>query len=330
MKTKFETREHLKTFISYVETQLDTKIKVIRSDNGFEFNMPSFFNSKGIIHQTTCVETPEQNGIVERKHQHLLNVTRSLLFQTKLSKQFWSYTLINATFLINNIPTPILKNSTPYEKLHNKMYNISSLKVFGCLCFAQTLSAKRSKFDPRARASIFLGLNSHTKGYVIFDLKKHDIIISRNVIFHEDVFPSCHNIDNESTEQVCLPTPHNCSIQFDYNDTVTHDETLDDNNIPCNNDMDTQDNVINNDNVRRSKRATKMPTHLQDYYVNNIDTARKSKYYIQSFLSLSRLSSSFQHIVVNIDGGIEPKNYNEAAKESSWQKAMKDELLALE
>ena len=178
MKTRFEIREHLKNFISYVETQFDTKIKVIRSDNGFEFNMPSFFNSKGIIHQTTCVEIPEQNGIVERKHQHLLNVTRSLLFQTKLSKQFWSYTLINATFLINNIPTPILKNSTPYEKLHNKMYNISSLKVFGCLCFAQTLSAKRSKFDPRARADIFLGLSSHTKGYVIFDLKKHDIIIS--------------------------------------------------------------------------------------------------------------------------------------------------------
>ena len=86
MKTKSETREHLKTFISYVKTQFDTKIKVIRSDNGFEFNMPSFFNSKGNIHQTTCGETPEQNVIVERKHQHILNVTRSLLFQTKLSK----------------------------------------------------------------------------------------------------------------------------------------------------------------------------------------------------------------------------------------------------
>jgi len=124
--------------------------------------------------------------------------------------------------------------------------------------------------------------------------------------------------------------PHICNIQFDYNDNVTHDETLDNNNIPCNNDVDTQDNAINNYNVRRSTRTTKMPTHLQNYYVNNTDTNRKGKYPMQSFLSLSRLSSSFQHTIMNIDGGIEPKNYNEVAKESSCQKAMKYELLALE
>jgi len=70
--------------------QFETKVKVIRSDNGVELNMSSFFYSKGITHETTCVETPEQNKIAERKHQYLLNITKSLLFQTKLSNQFWS------------------------------------------------------------------------------------------------------------------------------------------------------------------------------------------------------------------------------------------------
>jgi len=50
--------------------------------------MNNLFSSKGIIHQKTCVETPKQNGIAERKHQHILNVTRALLFQANLPPSF--------------------------------------------------------------------------------------------------------------------------------------------------------------------------------------------------------------------------------------------------
>ena len=57
---------------------------MIRSDNGPKFIMRQFYDDIGIVHQTTCIETPQQNGIVERKHQHLLNMTRSLLFQSNL------------------------------------------------------------------------------------------------------------------------------------------------------------------------------------------------------------------------------------------------------
>jgi len=81
MKNKYDTRNHVINFVNLVENQFETKVKVIRSDNGHEFKMYDFFNSKGIIHQTSCVETPEQNGVAERKHKHLLNVTRSLIFQ---------------------------------------------------------------------------------------------------------------------------------------------------------------------------------------------------------------------------------------------------------
>ena len=67
-----------------VETQFRTKIKCLRSDNGTEFFMKDFFKSNGILHQLTCVETPQQKAIVERKHQHILNVARALRFHSSL------------------------------------------------------------------------------------------------------------------------------------------------------------------------------------------------------------------------------------------------------
>nr|KYP36052.1 Retrovirus-related Pol polyprotein from transposon TNT 1-94 [Cajanus cajan] len=104
----------------------------IRSDNGSEFIMQNFYAETGILHQTSCIETLQKNGIVERKHQHLLNVTRSLLFQANFPSVFWSYALLHSALLINCIPSPFVNQSSPYEKLFQTSYDISQLKVFGC------------------------------------------------------------------------------------------------------------------------------------------------------------------------------------------------------
>jgi hypothetical protein len=98
MKHKSETRQKIIDFITLNENQHKTTVKVIRSDDGPEFIMPKFYASKGIIHQTSCVETPQQNARVERKHQHILNIARALLFQAHLPKTFWSYAVLHAIF----------------------------------------------------------------------------------------------------------------------------------------------------------------------------------------------------------------------------------------
>ncbi|XP_071712432.1 uncharacterized protein [Rutidosis leptorrhynchoides] len=84
LKSKDDVFENLVNFINLIHTRFDKKIKIVRSDNVIEFvnnQTKNFFDTKGIIHQTTIAYTPQQNGIVERKHRHLLNVARSLMFQ---------------------------------------------------------------------------------------------------------------------------------------------------------------------------------------------------------------------------------------------------------
>lgn len=71
-----------------VQRQFDAKIKIVRSDNALELGKSvagvSFFNYLGIVHQTSCVASPQQNGVVERKHIHLLETARALMFQSKV------------------------------------------------------------------------------------------------------------------------------------------------------------------------------------------------------------------------------------------------------
>ena len=102
---------------------------------------------------------------------------------------FWEFAVNHVVFLINSISTPLLNNITPHEQLFGKPYDISFLKVFGCLCYASTITAHRKKLDDRSIKCIFLGFPQNTKGYIVLNLKFHRIEISRHVIFHETHFP---------------------------------------------------------------------------------------------------------------------------------------------
>jgi transposase InsO family protein len=76
-------------FHKMVEIQFEKKVKVLRSDNGTEYTnkaMQDFLRDNDIVHQTTYMSTPEQNGVVERKNRHILEVTRCLLFVMNVPK----------------------------------------------------------------------------------------------------------------------------------------------------------------------------------------------------------------------------------------------------
>lgn len=91
LKFKSDVFAVLKSFLALVGNQFNKQVKRIRSDNGTEFfnkDCNTLFSSLGIIHESSCPHTPQQNGVVERKHRHILEVARALRFQGSIPIRF--------------------------------------------------------------------------------------------------------------------------------------------------------------------------------------------------------------------------------------------------
>ncbi|XP_019083824.1 PREDICTED: uncharacterized protein LOC109125837 [Camelina sativa] len=84
LRNKSQVTTAFPTFLKYVLTQYNTTVKAIRTDNAPELAFTDLIEEHGMIHQFSCAYTPQQNFVVERKHQHLLNVARALLFQSNV------------------------------------------------------------------------------------------------------------------------------------------------------------------------------------------------------------------------------------------------------
>ena len=132
---------------------------MVRSDNGTKFAcLKQYFLDHGIIHQKSCSGTPQQNGRVERKHGHILNIARALRFQGKLPIRLWGECILTIGYLINLTPSPVLNGKTPYEMIHGKPPTYDHLRVFRSLYYAHNQDRKGDKFDSRSRKCIFVGI----------------------------------------------------------------------------------------------------------------------------------------------------------------------------
>ena len=101
-----------------VERQFSQKLSAFQSDWGGEFqSLNKYLKDHGIHHRVSCPYSPEQNGIVERQHIHIIETSLALLKQASLPTTFWDEVVTTASFLINRMPTPLLANQSPYEML---------------------------------------------------------------------------------------------------------------------------------------------------------------------------------------------------------------------
>ncbi|KAL0300270.1 UNVERIFIED_CONTAM: Retrovirus-related Pol polyprotein from transposon RE1 [Sesamum angustifolium] len=208
-----------------------------------------------------------------------------------LPKAFWAEAVYTAVYLLNRCPTKAVQNMTPIEAWSGKKPSAKHLRVFGSICYVHIPTEKRHKLEEKTEKGIFLGYNTQSKGYRIYNLKTKKLIISRDVEFDEDAM---WNWDEEKVERQSVMIPKETPPQ-----TTTR------RNRPSRNGKEES----------TSTRITQKATTSKE--IEEETPPRRTKL-------LSDIYETCNFIM------LEPENFETAVKHKVWVQAMEEEIKMIE
>ncbi|RVX09716.1 Retrovirus-related Pol polyprotein from transposon TNT 1-94 [Vitis vinifera] len=286
----------------------------------------SFMSNHGIIHQSSCAHTPQQNGVAKCKNRHLVETTRTILLHSHVPFRFWGDAVLTVCYLINRMPSYVLHDQIPQSLLFpdQPLYFLPP-RVFGCTCFVHILTPGQDKLSAKAMKCLFLGYSRLQKGYRCYSLETHRYFISADVTFFEDSpFFSTTSESLPVSEVLPLPivSPPNAvpprPLQVYQRrprvaaplpfveapaDSLPILSTSPSLALPSPDDLPIA--------IQKGTRSTRNP------------------HPIYNFLSYHRLSSPYYAFVSVISSVSLPKSTHEALSHPGWQQVMVDEMTAL-
>lgn len=343
LKQKTEAFEVVKELVMKAKNQYNQRVKYIRSDNGQEFTetkCQQFYKEQGITQQLTCVDRPQQNGRVERKHRNILEMSRALRFQAGLAIKYWGDCIQAVVHITNRLPTPLLNNRSPYEVFFNRKPNYHALKTFGCLAIAYNPVKTGDKFAERGVKCVFLGYSQNRKGYKLLNLSNYSVFESRDVRFYEGIYPYklfANQNDSVKNTTVNSPVVEEDNVRrveleepdIEHNNDHTDPEDEESETEPTHDDQETDhiDTGHTEPPVRQSTRPHRPPEWLKDFHTYSVQDMKPVKIQETSEVEVSKEFTCYMSECVKHS---EPHNFREAVKCKEWVQAMNEELEALE
>ena len=316
MKNKSEAFENFKNFKAMVEKQSEKSIKVLRTDRGGEFcsnEFNHFCETNGIRRELTAPYTPEQNGVAERKNRTVVEMARSMLKAKHLPNSLWAEAVATAVFLLNLSPTKAVQNRTPYEAWGGTKPTVSHLKVFGCVAYALVSSQHRRKLDEKSEKCIFIGYSSQSKAYKLYKPPSGKVIISRDVVFHEDAGWDWESKQDDPYTLFPLDTSDaDSGVNSPHSSPPNSPQ-----NNPINSPNTTPPNTPHTSPINPPNLNT--PPSLSS--CSSLETPPP-----RGYRSLTELYERCTFALMVAD----PNRFHDAAGEEKWQNAMNEEIAAIE
>nr|GEV03799.1 hypothetical protein [Tanacetum cinerariifolium] len=163
-RSKDEAPEVIIKFLKRITALLYSPVIIIRTDNGTKFKnqvLKEYFDTVGISYQMSSVQTPQQNGVVERRNRTLVEAARTMLIFSRTPLFLWA------------------------EAIATAKPDISFLHVFGALCYPKNDREDIGKLGAKGDIGFFIGYSADSCAYRIYNQRTKKIMETMNVSFDE-------------------------------------------------------------------------------------------------------------------------------------------------
>nr|GEW36394.1 hypothetical protein [Tanacetum cinerariifolium] len=293
-----EAPDFIIKFLKMIQVRLKVLVRRIRTDNGTEFvnqKLRDYYEDVGISHETSVARSPQQNGVIERRNRTLIEATYTMLIYAQASLFLWAEAVATACFTQNRSIIRLRHGKTPYELLHNKLPDLSFFHVFGALCYPKNDSENLGKLQPKADIEIFIGYAPTKKAFRIYNRRTRRIV--------ETIHVDLDELTEMASEQSIIPQVQADSTGSPSSTTVDQDAPS---TSKSHTTAETQSSVIPQD-VEEDNLDIEV-THMGNDPLLGVPIPEVTSAQSSSTASPRQIT------------------YKEALNQSSWIKAMQEEL----
>ncbi|GJR54255.1 retrovirus-related pol polyprotein from transposon TNT 1-94 [Tanacetum coccineum] len=233
LRSKDETPEVLKDFLTMIQRNLQAQVITVCTDRGIEFlnkTLHAYFKEEGIEHQTSTPRTPEQNDVVERRNRTLVEAARTMLSASKLPLSFWAEAVATACYTQNRSIIISTHGKTAYHIINDRKPSIKHLHIFGCICYITKDGENLDKMKEKGDPCVMVGYSTQSKGYRVYNKRTRLIVESIHIKFDEikemmsdhnssDLAPQRQEMSVENVSSGLVPQGQKAS-DYDNSDPV--------------------------------------------------------------------------------------------------------------
>ncbi|CAI5936793.1 unnamed protein product [Closterium sp. NIES-65] len=166
----------------------DFPVLRLHSDRGGEFSsriLRDYCRAQGIRQTFTLPDSPQQNGIAERRIGMVMDVARTSMMHAAAPHFLWPFAVRYAAHQLNLHPRVSRPAMSPVLLWTGKVGDASAFRVWGSRAFVRDLSA--DKLSPRAAPCVFLGFPPDAPGWQFYHPSSRRVLSSQDVTFDESV-----------------------------------------------------------------------------------------------------------------------------------------------